>query len=113
MSQIVISTTDDPNAWDNDNSVTINVIYSYIYANTWSYSSGNMSIIGTNVGVWPSPGVGDTIIPFQNNSSGLVFSLGRTSAFPRFNSFASLPANTQGIAMGTNPDNTTWTLIAP
>ena len=113
MSQVVISSTDDSSAWDDDNSVTINIIYSYWSDNTWYYVSGNMKLLGASGGTWMSPGMGDTAIPFKDRGKSLVFSLARQRGFPRFNPFANLPKGTQGLVMGGPSDMNPWTLTAP
>ena len=113
MAQIVISSTSDSSAWDDDNSVTINTVWHAFSANTWAYSSGNMSLLGDNGGTWLGAGLGDATIPFVNRNGGNPFGLSKSSGtFPMGNAFASIPVGTQGIVMGGPAEGDSWTLVA-
>jgi hypothetical protein len=113
MAQIVISSTTDSSAWDDDNSVTINTAWSAFSANTWAYVSGDMSLVGGNGGTWLGAGLGDATIPFLNRSGNAAFGLSKSSgSFPMGNAFSSIPLGTQGIVMGGPADGDSWTLTA-
>lgn len=113
MAQIVISSTSDSSAWDDDNSVTINSAWNAWSSNTWAYSAGNMNLAGDNGGTWLGAGFGDATIPFLNRSGSGAFGLSKSSgSFSMGNAFASLPVGTQGIVTGGPADGDTWTLVA-
>ncbi len=113
MAQIVISSTTDSSAWDDDNSVTLTTTWSSWSTNTWSYSSGDMSLLGTNGGAWLGAGLFDASIAFLNRSGNTAFGLSKSSgSFPMGNAFSSMRVGTQGIVTGGPADGYSWTLVA-
>jgi len=98
---------------DTGSSVTVNLVFNLVFANTWDTASGDGTILGFQKGEWQFSGAAGRLIMSGLNAGQLCFFTIRLVSSPTTDPFALVNPGDSGDALLLNSsDHASWTMIS-